>query len=41
MAIYVSQNKEIFGGVKDGGRKGTGSAIRRRRANSWSINTKE
>ena len=41
MAIDVSQNKEISGGVKDGGRKGIGSAIRRRRANSWSINTKE
>ena len=41
MAIDVSQNKEISGRVKDGGRKEIGSAIRRRRANSWSINTKE
>ena len=41
MAIDVSQNKQISGGVKDGGRKGIGSAIRRRRANSWSMITKE
>ena len=41
MAIDVSQNKEISGGVKDGERKGIGSTIRRTRANSWSINTKE
>ena len=41
MAIDVSQNKKISGGVKDGGRKGIGSAIRWRRANSWSITTKE
>ena len=41
MAIDVSQNKEISVGVKDGERKGIGSAICRRRAHSWSINTKE
>ena len=41
MAIDVFQNKEISGGVKDGGRKGIGSAIRPRRVNSWSTNTKE
>ena len=41
MAIDVSQNKEISGGVKNVGRKGIGSAIRRKRANSWSINTKK
>ena len=32
MAIEVPQNKEISGG-KNGGRKGVGSAIQRRRAN--------
>ena len=41
MAIEVFQNKEISGVVKDGGRKGIGSAIRRRRANRWSINIKK
>ena len=33
MAIEVPQNEEIFGGGKDGGRKGVGSAIRWREAN--------
>ena len=33
MAIEVPQNEEISGGGKNGGRKGVGSAIRRRRAN--------
>ena len=28
MAIEVSQNEEISGGEKNGGRKGVGSAIR-------------
>ena len=32
MAIEVPQNEEFFGGGKNGGRKGVGSAIRRRRA---------
>ena len=32
MAIKVPQNKEIFGGGKNGGRKGVGSAIRWRGA---------
>ena len=30
MAIEVAQNKEISGGGKNGGRKGVGTAIRRR-----------
>ena len=33
MAVEVPQNEEISGGGKNGGRKGVGSAIRRRRAN--------
>ena len=33
MAIEVSQNEEISGGGKIGGRKGVSSVIRRRRAN--------
>ena len=37
MAIEFPQNEKIFGG-KNGGRKGVGSAIRRRRANRGSIN---
>ena len=37
MAIEVPQNEEISGGRKSGGRKGVGSAIRRRRANRGSI----
>ena len=41
MAIELPQNEEISGGGKDGGRKGVGSAIRRRRANRGSINIKE
>ena len=40
MAIEVSQNKEICGGGKNGGRKEIGSAIRRRRVNRGSINIK-
>ena len=32
LAIEVPQNEEIFGGEKNGGRKGIGSAIHRRRA---------
>ena len=34
MAIEVPQNEEISGGGKNGGRKGVGSAIRWRGANS-------
>ena len=34
MAIEVPQNEEISGGGKNGGRKGVGSAIRRRGANT-------
>ena len=41
MAIENSQNKEIFGGEKNGGRKEIGSAILRRRANRGSINIKK
>ena len=37
MAIEVSQNEDI----SDGGRKGVGSAIRRRRTNRESINIKK
>ena len=33
MTVKVPQNEEISGGGKNGGRKGVGSAIRRRRAN--------
>ena len=33
MAIEVPQNKENFGGGKNGGRKEVGSAIHQRRAN--------
>ena len=33
MAIEFPQKEEISGGGKNGGRKGIGSAIRRRRAN--------
>ena len=33
MAIEVSQNEEIFGGGKNGGRIGVSSAIRQREAN--------
>ena len=33
MAVEVSQNKEISGGEKNGGRKGVGSTMRRRRTN--------
>ena len=41
MAIEVTQNKEISGGGKNGGRKGVGSAIRRRRVNRGSIHIKK
>ena len=43
MAIEVPQNEEISGGVKNGGRKGVGSAsaIRQRRANGGSANIKK
>ena len=35
MAIEVPPNEEIAGGGKNGGRKGVGSAIRRRGADRW------
>ena len=40
MAVKVSQIEEIFGGAKNG-RKGVGSAIRRRRANRVNVAIKE
>ena len=40
MAIEVHQNDEISGGGKNGGRKGIGSAIRRRGANRGRIHIK-
>ena len=40
MAVEIHQNEKIHGGMRDGGRKGIGSAIRRR-ANRESINIKE
>ena len=41
MAVEIPQNKEIFGGGKDGGKKEVGSDIRRRRANRGSVNNKK
>ena len=41
MVFEVPQNEEISGRRKNGGRKGVGFAIRRRRANDGSINTKK
>ena len=41
MAVEVPQNKKISGGGNDGGRKGVGSAISRRRTNRESINNME
>ena len=35
MKLEVSQNEEISGGEKNGGRKSIGSAIRRRKGNMW------
>ena len=40
MEVEVHYNKEISEGGKDEGRKGIGSAIRRRRANRGCINIK-
>ena len=39
-AVEVPQNEEISGGGKNGGRKGIGSAIRRR-ANRGSVSIKK
>ena len=39
--VKVPQNEEIYGGGKNKGRKGAGSAIRRRRVNRRSINIKK
>ena len=41
MAIEVPQNDKIFGGGKNGGRKGVDSVIRQRRVNRGSINIKK
>ena len=41
MTVEVPQNEEIYEKGKNGGRKGVGSAIRRRRANRESINNKK
>ena len=41
IAIEVPQYEEISGGGKNGGRKGVGSAIRRRRANWGRVNIKK
>ena len=41
MAIEVPQNEEISGEGKNGGRKGVGSAIRRKRANKGSVHIKK
>ena len=37
MTIEVPQNEEISGGGKNGGHKGVGFAMRRRRANRGSL----
>ena len=41
MAIEVTQNEEIYGGGENGGKKGVGSAICRRRANEGSTNVEK
>ena len=41
MAVEVPQNEEIFGGGKNVGGKGVGSAIHRRKAYRGSKNTME
>ena len=41
MAVEVTQNEAIFGEEKNGGTKGVGFAIRRKRANRGSINIKK
>ena len=41
MAIEVPQNEKISGGMRNGERKGVGSAIRRRRANRGSVHIKK
>ena len=41
MAIEVPQNEEISRGEKNGGRKGVGSAIRRRGANRRGVHIKK
>ena len=41
MAIEVPQNEKVSGGERDGGRKGVGSAIPRRRTKRGSVNIKK
>ena len=41
MAVEVPQNEEISGGGKNRGKKGVGSAIRRRRANRGGVHIKK
>ena len=41
MAIKLPQNEEISGGGKNEGRKGVGSAIRRRGSNRGSVHIKK
>ena len=41
MTIEILKNKEISRGGKDGGRKGVGSAIRRRGENRSIVNIKK
>ena len=41
MAIEVPQYEEISGGGKNGGRKGVGSTIHRKRANMENVSIKK
>ena len=41
MAVEVPQNEKIFGGRRNGGKMGVGSAIHQRRGNTGSINFEE
>ena len=41
MPIEVPQNEEISEGKKNGGRKGVGSAIRRKKANKGKVHIKK
>ena len=41
MAVEVAQNEEISGRVKNGERKGVGSAIRRKGANGGGVHIKK
>ena len=41
MAIEIPQNEKIFGGAMNGGREGTGSAIRLGGANRGGVHIKK